>query len=429
MTVLDQGEPAGARGFFHPLTVVDFRRLWVADGLWWLAMWMEMVILGWVALSLTNSAWWVALLGFFRSAPLAVTGLFGAAVTERFRRRHLILFLQLVSLGSMAALALLFGAGVLAYWHLAVAAFVNGTAWSLDWPTRRALIPDLVGRDRIVDAMLLENLLQGSARILGPLLAGSAMEWLGTLGSLMLLCLMGALAALFLARMQTDSRSPDPARSVGQSLARVRTGLSHMVANPRLLGVVLITVTMNVWAFPFQALLPVFARDVLGQGPVGLGLLASSHGVGVLLGLGGVYAVRGIWSNEWVFGAGSVLSCVGLMAFAGSSSFSLSLLVLVLAGAGQACFSTMQSSITLVEASEGMRARAMGTVVLAIGVGPLGRLQCGAMAAAWGAPVAVGAMALWAALSTAGVMALVRGFLPSRQRTSSSSAADPPGPS
>jgi MFS family permease len=381
-----------------------------------MAMFMEMVILGWTALTLTDSAWWVAMLWFFRTAPLAVTGLFGALITERFQRRRLILLLQLVSLTSMAALILLLWSGVLAYWHLAVAAVVNGTAWSLDWPTRRALIPDLVGRERIVDAMLLENVLQGSARILGPLLAGSAMEWIGTLGSLVLLGAMGALAAISLAGLRSESRSPDPPRGLVQSLGRVRSGLGEVTANPRLLGVMLITVTMNVWAFPFQSLLPVFARDVLGQGPVGLGLLGSSHGVGVLLGLVGVYAARRVWSNEWIFGAGSLLSCAGLVAFASSSVFALSLLVLTLAGMGQACFSTMQSSITLVEASDGMRARAMGTVVLAIGVGPLGRLQCGAMAAAWGAPMAVASMALWAALSTAGVMVLVSGFLPARQR-------------
>jgi hypothetical protein len=116
------------------------------------------------------------------------------------------------------------------------------------------------------------------------------------------------------------------------------------------------------------------------------------------------------WSNEWLFGGGSALACVGLVGFACSSSFSLSLALLVLSGLGQAGFSVMQSAITLVEASDEMRSRAMGAVVLAIGTGPLGRLASGALAASLGAPLAVGAMAAGALLAAAGTLALLPGF-------------------
>ncbi len=185
-----------------------------------------------------------------------------------------------------------------------------------------------------------------------------------------------------------------------------------MKRQPAILGTLAITVIMNAWAFPFQAILPVIARDVLGQGPTGLGMLGAASGVGGLAGLLLVNWGRERYSNEAIFAGGSVLGCVGLMGLSLSTSLPLSLTALVVSGVGLAGFSIMQSSIILVEATDEMRSRAMGALVLAIGSGPLGRVQGGAMAVAWGAPLAVGSMALWAALGVVAVAWGLRGFLP-----------------
>ena len=80
-----------------PLANGDFVRLWLANGLWWQAMWMEMLVLGWLALDLTDSPWWVQVVGFYRSIPLLFIGLFGSAISDRYKRRHLIVFLQTVN--------------------------------------------------------------------------------------------------------------------------------------------------------------------------------------------------------------------------------------------------------------------------------------------------------------------------------------------
>jgi len=400
----------------EPLESSDFVRLWLATGIWWQAMWMEMLVMGWLALSLTDSAWWVALVGFFRAIPLPIIGLFGASITDRFRRRSLIAVLQLLNAAGNGLLALLLWTGNLEYWHIAAVATANGAWWALDWPTRRALLPDLVGRGKVVDAMVLENSIQSLTRISGPLGAGSLLAGVGILGSLFVLCGMGLIALLILLGMETDSRAPAAPGGITAGVRRVREGLGYVRRQPRILGVVFITVIMNVWAFPFINLLPVFARDVLHQGPLGLGLLGAAHGAGSFLGLLMVNWGRKIWSNEWLFTAGSSLFCIGLVGFSGSTSFCLSLALLMVGGIGQAGFSIMQSAITLVEASDEMRGRAMGSVVLGIGCSPLGRLQSGAMAEAWGAPLAVGTMAGFAGLATLAVGLLLAGFIGQRRR-------------
>ncbi|MXX41164.1 MAG: MFS transporter, partial [Gemmatimonadetes bacterium] len=193
-----------------------------------------------------------------------------------------------------------------------------------------------------------------------------------------------------------------------------RQGWASMRASAPIFGVFLITIFMNVWAFPYMNLLPVFARDVFGRGPEAMGWLGAASGSGAIVGLAAVQLSRSKLSNEWLFVAGSLLACTGIVAFAFSGTFGVALLMLFCSGLGQAGFSIMQSSIILVESSDEMRSRAMSTLVVAIGVGPFGRLQSGALAETWGAQGAAGVMALLAGLGTVTTAVLVRGFLSKR---------------
>jgi MFS family permease len=389
----------------------DFVRLWVANGLWWQAMWMEMLVTGWLALELTDSAWWVAVIGFCRSIPLLFIGPIGSIVTDRYLRRHLILTFQIVNALVFLLLAVLFGLGYLVYWHLGVFSLLQGCVWALDWPTRRAIIPDIVGRDKIVDAIVLENIVQNTTRIFGPLGAGLVVEALGIFSALCVLVAMAFISVAVLAGVGSQSRAPEAVVGISAAIDKTRRGWRFVRGHKRIWGVFLITVCMNVWAFPYMSLLPVFARDILGLGPTGLGWLGAAHGIGASLGLLLVNWGRRYLSNEWLFTFGSLFLCVGLIAFSVSYSYKWSLILMFCSGLGQAGFSIMQSSIILVEAPDEMRGQAMGALVLAIGMGPFGRLQSGAMADLWGAPFAVGSMAVCAGLATLAVAWWAKGFL------------------
>ena len=394
-----------------PLANGDFVRLWLANGLWWQAMWMEMLVLGWMALDLTDSPWWVQVVGFYRSIPLLFIGLFGSAISDRYKRRHLIVCLQTVNVLCAGVLALLLWTERLEFWHLSVVSLILGSTWALDWPTRRSLIPDLVGKNRTVDAMVLENLIQGVTRISGPLSAGYVMASYGNLGALVVLVLLGLVALVALVGMQTDARAPKTSLGIGEMVEQTLQGWAYVRSVAPIFGVLLITIFMNIWAFPYMNLLPVFARDIFAQGPQALGWLGAASGVGAFFGLALVHLGRRMYSNERLFVAGSLFSALGVAAFANSDNFPLCLFLLFCSGLGQAGFSIMQSSIILVEASDEMRSRAMGALVVAIGIGPLGRLQSGAMAEVWGVQSAVGAMALMAVCGILVAAAKVRGFV------------------
>ena len=187
--------------------------------------------------------------------------------------------------------------------------------------------------------------------------------------------------------------------------------MRYVLRTRNVLAVVLVTVTLNVWSFPFMFLLPVFARDVLGQGPIGFGMLGACQGMGAMFGLLIVNRVRRLLSLNWLFGLGSLMTTCCTLLFSFSSTMVLSMTVMVGVGFGQVFFSTMQSAVILRTVSDEMRGRVMSTLVLAIGGGPLGSLQAGLLAGLYGAPLAVTIMSALAMASVITILRVVPGFV------------------
>lgn len=376
-------------GLFAPLRNVDYQRLLLSNGLWWATIFMEGTVLGWLVLDLTDSPWLVALVGFCRSLPFPVLGFFNGPLIDRFGRRRIIIAAQTINLLAYFTISLLLWLNLLAIWHLALASFVVGACWALDWPARRALMPDLVGKERTLDAMLLENLSQNVARILGPALAGVLIAVYGALGCFISMALLSLTTLLVL---HTISQQPFPRNSMRPQLSPwtvIGETLRYARHHQAILGVLLVTAVMNLFVFPYMTLLSVFARDVLLQGPVGLGFLGTGSGIGAFLGLYLIIKLRGRFSQGWIFIVGTSFMSLTLIAFSLSTLFSLSWSMLFLMGIGQACFGSLQSSIILLAASDEMRSRAMGILVLAISADPLGKLQTGLLSDLVGVPQAV----------------------------------------
>ncbi len=404
-------------GVLAPLSVPDCRRLLLGNALWWQSRFMEMIATGWLVLEITNSAWLVALVGFYRSAPLLVLGFFSGQVADRLGRRSVILCSQGAVLAVTIAIFLLLWTGRLAFWHLALSAVLLGTAWGVDWPARRALLPDLIGRERTMDGMLLEGFFQNIGRVIGPFGAGIFIELLGVTGCFAVLAGLSALALLILLGLSRQPAQPSGRSKKATPWTTMVEGLRYVRGHPTIPGVLLVTVTINILVFPYQTLLPVFARDILGQGPVGLGLLDAAGGIGAFVGLLVVNGLRRFLSPGRIYAGGSLFLSIAVVAFAASTSYPLSVALLILAGMGHACFSVMQSTIVLTSSSDDMRDRAMGTLVLAIGGGPMGRLQTGVLASAFGAPTAVGLTCTIAALTVLGVTAAFSGLRKRKTQT------------
>jgi MFS family permease len=387
----------------RPLKDHQFRWLWLATFAWNFARWMEMTVTGWVALELTGSAWLVAVVGVCRNAFLPVAGPITGALSDRFDRVRLMKAAQWGNVLVIGAVALALATGRGAYWQLVVASLWLGASWGIDWPSRRALMADMVGPERVLQAIVLDNVTQNISRILGPLIAGYLLAGSGGPGAFAGLTAAFLVASLTLLAVNSQVRTR--VHVATNVLRDLGSGLRYARADSVVWAVLVITVFMNMLLFPYMTLMSVFAEEVLHVGPVGLGQLGALNGVGAALGLFVLSPMRTGRVQARAFAAGSLLGCTCVTLFALSRSFELSLALLFASGLGTSAFGTMQSTLILSRTDPSMRGRAMGLLAFAIGTAPAGSLALGLLVEQFGPQTALAltcslcaALTLWAAL-------------------------------
>jgi MFS family permease len=396
------------QGAFSTLNNVDYRRLLAGTVIWWQCFFMEMVVLGWLVFDLSNSARMVSLVGFSRTLPLLLVSLFSGPIIDYFGRRRVVVAAQSANLTAYMAIVLLLWSGKAAPWNIAIVAFCLGTAWAIDWPTRRSLVPDILGKERMFDGLLLESFMSGFARIIAPSMAGALIARYGAIGCYIAMAILSVCALTILIPLLRGAGPRVTKAFRTASLPVAGEGMRYVRANPTILAVVLITLIMNLWIFPYVSLLPVFAREVLHKGPIELGFLSTGTGLGSFLGLLTLSFLRQRVNVGTLFVVGTGWMCVALAVFALSYVYPLSWAMLLCAGMGMSCFGTLQSTIVLLSTSDEMRSRVMGILVLAIGGDPLGQLQIGTLAELFGVQATLAGQASAALLA----LVLIVMFLP-----------------
>jgi MFS family permease len=374
------------------LSEPSYRRLWLSGLFVNAARWMDLVVLGWLAYQLTGSPFMVGLAAFARSAPMMALGPFAGIVADRAHRGRVLLATQTLGLVTGLTLAVVFASGRGGFWPLVCLEMLFGVLWALDFPARRTSIFTLVGPRRVANAVSLETVSMQVAKIAGPVMAGVGLARLGAeacFGAVAVLYGLGLLVSLGLPGRIGGPSAPPPA-SLGATLA---AGFRAAWEEPTVRAVLLITILMNTLFFPYQHMLPVFAREVLAGGPEFLGALVAADGLGALLGAIAIASQRGFISHRRLF-ALSVLSAPFLLiAFSGSRWRGLCLVLLLVVGALESGFAAMQSTLVLLAAPEASRGGAMGILSACIGTQPLGTLWIGLLAATAGVPLAMAANA------------------------------------
>ncbi len=388
------------------LSVPAYQRVWRSSLLYYHAYHFEIITAGWVVLVKTGSPVSVGLVGFCRTIPMFAFGLILGAAADRFRRTDVLLAVQILGLSAAMTLAVLFSTGVVRIWQIYLITGLLGCAWATDFSTRRALISELHPRDRIVNALSLESMSMQGNKIFATLLSGLFLAvggatlcywWLTTIYGLNLFAILRLRHYLG----ATQAR-PSPH---GVRLAQlVRGGWSVAIQTPIVLGVLLITVVMNLLVFPYQQMLPVIARDLLHVGPKQLGLLAGADGIGAII-VGAVLTRRAKGSRHGVFFLAGAF-CVGILVvvLALSRVFALSWGTQVTLGLCSGAFGAMQPVLILNNVEVQMRARAMGMLAMAIGVGPFGILFTGVLSSLIGPAWTISGMALLALVLMAAVL-------------------------
>jgi hypothetical protein len=375
----------------------SYRRLWLSGLCVNVARWMDLVTVGWLALLLTGSPFMVGLAAFARAAPLMLVGPFAGIVADRVARGRLLLAAQSVGLATALALAAIFGAGAGGYRPLVALEIVFGAMWALDFPARRTSLYAVLGASRVAQAVSLETVSMQIAKMLGPLVAGVCLARVGPAAAYLLMA--GVYACGLLASSGLSGRLGGPGGALPASIgASLRAGLAAAWSSPTMRGVLLVTIAMNTLFFPYQHMLPVFARDVLAVGPTALGALVAADGCGALVGALVIASRRGGFAQPALFAAAVLVAPLLLVTLSATRAFVACVMLMVVMGAAESAFAAMQSTLVLLAAPDRVRGGAMGILSACIGTQPLGTLAIGVLAGAVGSPAAFAINALAALL-------------------------------
>ena len=382
----------GTTSTFEALRHPAFRRLWPAGWLYYTGHWMEMITLQWLVLQLTDSPAQVALVGVGRMAPMFFLGLVAGSIADRFPKQRVVLAGQAATLVVTSIMLALVATDTIEAWHVYPAIVITGTAKVIDFAARRSYLSDLFEGRRLTNAVALDSVASmGIGSTLGPLLSGALIALYGYTGAYVVI--VGAtIGATLLVLTIQHTGGAAPSVSAAQPGAQATGSFRALRSNHALWAVLAVTVVHNFFCMPYQQMVPVIARDSLGVGSALYGLLASTSGLGALMGtlLIAGHAVR---RQGTAYSLGATMILVFVFLFSFSPYYPLSIVLLLAAGLSNAGFVVMQPVLVLQAVPKSLRGRAMGALALSIGVGPLGVLTIGFLAEGYSATTAVAIMA------------------------------------
>ncbi len=354
----------------------------------------EVVVLGWLALELTDSPFLVGCALGCRMLPLAFVGVPAGVLADRVARPRLLLITGAGQAATAAAMGLLTLAGVVTLAQLMALTLVAGALRGLEHAARQSYAHDVVGGNSLVDGLAILGLAMRGGWLLGSLGMGALIAHRGSGEAYLAVGLAYLLGGLSLlparALLPATAGAPD-------SMWRGVTAFVTAVREDRtLLVLMLLTAGAEVLGFAHQALLPSLSRDVLHTGPEGLGAMSAARAVGGILGL--VLSMRGVlMSGGAVFAGVLVAFGASLIALGGAPyvvGFTGVVLVVVAANAAGALADLLAQSLLQLSVPHHLRGRAGGAWVVSIGFAPLGQLQIGALASLLGVSAALGVSGL-----------------------------------
>ena len=357
-----------------------------------LVMQMQQVAQGWLVYDLTNSPLALGLLMLSFMGPTAVFSLFGGVLADKLPKTKLIMATQSFNVVIALILAVLVHTNQITFAHLLILGVFNGTLMALQMPSRRTLIPEIVGEERLMNAIALDTSGANLSRIVGPALAGVLIGILGTASVFYLMAGIAASSIFCISRISI--RSPLIRATSGMN-REIIEGIKYMSRNPALLGLLIMAfVPMSIGMMSFHNLMPAWSVEALDLGPEGLGLLLAMTGIGAVFGSLFVASLGNFRRRGLLLIGTSLLWAVLIVAFAQSTVLLLALVLLVGVGFFSSIYLSLNQSLTQIYASPEMRGRVMSISMLSFGVMPLAVLPISALAERIGTPDALAVSAV-----------------------------------
>jgi len=370
----------------------DFRVLWCGALTSTIGNFMQQVALSWLVLELTGKSFYLGLSSFLAQIPLVLFSLVGGAFADRIDRRKLLIFSQSIQMATAFCLALLVLLGWIQIWHILALVFIAGLGQAFGGPAYHALIPTLVRRDDMPNAIALNSIQFNLARVAGPMLASIVIYAAGAVACFFLNGI-SFLAVIFSLLLIKSSFRPQ--KTEASVVSQIGEGLRFVAARRSLIQLMVLGFASTFCGVPILTLLPVFVKNIYGMDELVYAWMMSIAGGGAVLGAL-LYAGLSSLKNR---GQLTLWSQVALAVFMGAFSLTNNLVLgsALLFAAGTCLIMLFASITSLVQlaVTDEMRGRVASIFFLSFRGGmPLGDLLAGAMADTLSPATAVGFMAI-----------------------------------
>ena len=370
---------------FKAFQYTDFRRMWIGACLSSVGTWMQKLAQSWLVFELTNSALCLAIDAFLGEIPIFLFSLIGGVVADRMDRRKLLLISQFIQMTWAITLATLRVRGGVQVEYIYCLSFIVGTAQAFGGPAYQSIIPSLVPKEDLQNALALNTIQFNLARVIGPVIGGVAMAqfgaaWCFTLNGLSFIAVIISLLMLP-ARLPIGAKKESP-------LEALKGGIAFVRDREGMLALITLAFLMTLLGLPLITFLPVMARDVLHLGADAYSTLLSVSGLGSVT---GALIVAGL-NNVKHKGQAALLILTLLggitIAFAGSKIFWVSCVILFLGGAALISVFALVATLVQLQTTDDMRGRVMSVYNVAFRGGmPFGNLTSGRLMEMHGAPL------------------------------------------
>lgn len=369
----------------------NFRLFWLGQCVSLIGTWMQNVAQAWLVLDITGSAFWLGVVSAIQFLPMLLFSLFAGTLIDRFPKKKMLLLTQ----ASLMVLAFVLTVDIWLHlvklWHVLILAFLLGVVNTFDMPTRQAFMIELVGKEDLLNAIVLNSSIFHAARVLGPSVAGLVIDRLGVTLCFFINALSFVAVIAGVAMIRLPGRPRTSWRETHHVIEEIKDGLTYVKNSPGVLLPILLLMAVNILALNFNVLVPLLAKNVFHRGAQGFGFLMSASGCGALIGSIVLAARSSRKPNNRALISAAVGLCTAELLVSVLKSYHATLVLLAFTGMFMITFSTTSNSLVQVQTPDHLRGRVMSIYTLVFaGLTPIGSFLSGSAANAFGASFTFG---------------------------------------
>ncbi len=384
---------------FPALSSRDFAIFWVGQFISLIGTWMQSTTQPYLAYRISGQPFDLGVIGFAATLPTLFLALPGGVLVERLDKRKTVIVLQAVMLFQALALAALTLSGRVQIWQIALLSFVLGTANAIEVTARQAMLIELVGKERLPNAIALQATIFNAARVLGPMIAAPFLVFIRENGegwAFMANGISYLFVVIGLFFVKTPYKTAPQVKKDSSLLDEFKEGQRYIRSTPVVAMLILMSSVIGFIGFPLIQQIPVIARDVLAQaGDTQAAQAARNSLLFTFQGIGALVAALTLATfnpkrKGWLLTAGQIAFTLSLIALSFNRLLPLAAGLIMLVGWGTVTMLATTNTLIQLDVPDALRGRVFSTYLWGLqGVAPFGSLAIGWMAQNWGVPLAL----------------------------------------